>query len=205
MTRPILTAALLTASLALAAPALAAPKAAKPTKAETQAQRQPEHERSEFRRSQNDSPMQLAQHIQTEDLIGVWGQGVTIDEGSMLNMTIMSQDGTGTDLMILTTNNPKSSLKIRQQFTWQFNEKTQEFTQRVTDFSTILNNGTPKQEKSKIGKTDTVKVQMMLLDDKPFMFELTSKSNGEKHRYFKQDTDQLNKYLNEYLNKQALN
>lgn len=123
MTRPILTTALLTALLALAAPTLAAPKASKPTTAETQAQRQPENERSEFRRSQNDSPMQLAQHIQTEDLIGVWGQGVTIDEGSMLNMTIMSQDGTGTDLMILTTNNPKSSLKIRQQFTWQFNKK----------------------------------------------------------------------------------
>ena len=71
MPRNILTTALLTASLALAAPALAAPKAAKPTKAETQAQRQPENERSEFRHSQNDSPMQLAQHIQTEDLIGV--------------------------------------------------------------------------------------------------------------------------------------
>ena len=205
MNRPILTTTLLTASLALAAPTLAASKASKPAKAETQPQRQPENERSEFRRSQNDSPMQLAQHIQTEDLIGVWGYATETNEGSLLNMTMMSKNGTGADLMVFTINNPKSSLKIRQQFAWQFNEKTQEFTQRVTDFSTILNNGTPKQEKSEIGKTDTVKVQMMLLDDKPFMFELTSKSNGEKHRYFKQDTDQLNKYLNEYLNKQALN
>ena len=69
-----------------------------------------------------------------------------------------------------------------QNFTWQFNEKTQEFTQRVTDFSTILNNGTPKQEKSKIGETDTAKMQMALLDSKPFMFEFTYKSNGKKTR-----------------------
>jgi len=196
MTRPILTAALLTASLALAAPTLAAPKAAKPTKAETQAQRQPENERSEFRRSQNDSPMQLAQHIQTEDLIGVWGQGVTIDEGSMLNMTIMSQDGTGTDLMILTTNNPKSSLKIRQQFTWQFNEKTQTFTQRITDFATSENDAPFKQDPSKIGKTITSKARLLRWDGKPDMLELTDQASGEKQIYFKLDIDEPPKTLN---------
>lgn len=196
MNRPILTTTLLTASLALAAPTLAASKASKPAKAETQAQRQPENERSEFRRSQNDSPMQLAQRIQTEDLIGVWGQGVTIDEGSMLNMTIMSQDGTGTDLMILTTNNPKSSLKIRQQFTWQFNEKTQTFTQRITDFATSENDAPFKQDPSKIGKTITSKARLLRWDGKPDMLELTDQASGEKQIYFKLDIDEPPKTLN---------
>jgi hypothetical protein len=37
-------------------------------------------------------------------------------------------------------------------------------------------------KKSKIGETDTAKVQMALLDGKPFMFEFTYKSNGKKTR-----------------------
>jgi len=190
MPRHILTTALFATSLALAAP-----KIAKPADAQTHPQKQPE----------NSNPLQIAQHIQTKDLIGVWANSAETDGGSLLTITMMGTDSKGLDIMLIELKKPQKSLLIMQNFTWQFNEKTQEFTQRVTDFSTILNNGTPKQEKSEIGKTDTVKVQMMLLDDKPFMFELTSKSNGEKHRYFKQDTDQLNKYLNEYLNKQALN
>ena len=195
MTRPILTAALLTASLALAAPALAAPKAAKPTKAETQAQRQPENERSEFRRSQNDSPMQLAQRIQTEDLIGVWGYATETNEGSLLNMTMMSKNGTGADLMVFTINNPKSSLKIRQQFAWQFNEKTQTFSQRITDFSTTRDNEPTQQDKSQIGKTSTAKARMLLWDGKPDMLELTDQASGEKQSYFKQDLNKLREIL----------
>ena len=195
MTRPILTAALLTASLALAAPALAASKASKPAKAETQAQRQPENERSEFRRSQNNNHLQLAQHIQTEDLIGVWGNATQTDEGSLLNMTMMSKNGTGADLMVFTINNPKSSLKIRQQFTWQFNEKTQTFTQRITDFSTTRDNDPTQQDKSQIGKTSTAKARMLLWDGKPDMLELTDQASGEKQSYFKQDLNKLREIL----------
>lgn len=195
MPRNILATALLTASLAFTAPVIAAPKATKPATAQINPQRQPE----------NSNPLQLAQHIQTEDLIGVWANSAETDGGSLLTITMMGTDSKGLDIMFIELKKPQKSLLIMQNFTWQFNEKTQEFTQRVTDFSTILNNGTPKQEKSKIGETDTAKVQMALLDGKPFMFEFTYKSNGEKHGYFKQDTDQLNKYLNEYLNKQALN
>ena len=195
MPRNILTTALLTASLALAAPALAAPKAAKPTKAETQAQRQPENERSEFRRSQNNNHLQLAQHIQTEDLIGVWGNATQTDEGSLLNMTMMSKNGTGADLMVFTINNPKSSLKIRQQFTWKFNEKTQTFSQRITDFSTTRDNKPTQQDKSQIGKTSTAKARMLLWDGKPDMLELTDQASGEKQSYFKQDLNKLREIL----------
>ena len=195
MNRPILTTALLTASLALAAPTLAASKASKPAKAETQAQRQPENERSEFRRSQNNNHLQLAQHIQTEDLIGVWGNATQTDEGSLLNMTMMSKNGTGADLMVFTINNPKSSLKIRQQFTWQFNEKTQTFTQRITDFSTTRDNDPTQQDKSQIGKTSTAKARMLLWDGKPDMLELTDQANGEKQSYFKQDLNKLREIL----------
>ena len=195
MNRPILTAALLTASLALAAPTLAASKASKPAKAETQAQRQPENERSEFRRSQNNNHLQLAQHIQTEDLIGVWGNATQTDEGSLLNMTMMSKNGTGADLMVFTINNPKSSLKIRQQFAWQFNEKTQTFSQRITDFSTTRDNEPTQQDKSQIGKTSTAKARMLLWDGKPDMLELTDQASGEKQSYFKQDLNKLREIL----------
>ena len=195
MNRPILTTTLLTASLALAAPTLAASKASKPAKAETQAQRQPENERSEFRRSQNNNHLQLAQHIQTEDLIGVWGNATQTDEGSLLNMTMMSKNGTGADLMVFTINNPKSSLKIRQQFTWQFNEKTQTFSQRITDFSTTRDNEPTQQDKSQIGKTSTAKARMLLWDGKPDMLELTDQANGEKQSYFKQDLNKLREIL----------
>ena len=195
MDRPILTTALLTASLALAAPTLAASKASKPAKAETQAQRQPENERSEFRRSQNNNHLQLAQHIQTEDLIGVWGNATQTDEGSLLNMTMMSKNGTGADLMVFTINNPKSSLKIRQQFAWQFNEKTQTFSQRITDFSTTRDNEPTQQDKSQIGKTSTAKARMLLWDGKPDMLELTDQASGEKQSYFKQDLNKLREIL----------
>ena len=195
MNRPILTTALLTASLALAAPTLAASKASKPAKAETQAQRQPENERSEFRRSQNNNHLQLAQHIQTEDLIGVWGNATQTDEGSLLNMTMMSKNGTGADLMVFTINNPKSSLKIRQQFTWQFNEKTQTFSQRITNFSTTRDNEPSQQDKSQIGKTSTAKARMLLRDGKPDMLELTDQACGEKQSYFKQDLNKLREIL----------
>lgn len=195
MNRPILTTALLTASLALAAPTLAASKASKPAKAETQAQRQPENERSEFRRSQNNNHLQLAQHIQTEDLIGVWGNATQTDEGSLLNMTMMSKNGTGADLMVFTINNPKSSLKIRQQFTWQFNEKTQTFSQRITNFSTTRDNEPTQQDKSQIGKTSTAKARMLLRDGKPDMLELTDQASGEKQSYFKQDLNKLREIL----------
>ena len=196
MNRPILTTTLLTASLALAAPTLAASKASKPAKAETQAQRQPENERSEFRRSQNNNHLQLAQHIQTEDLIGVWGNATQTDEGSLLNMTMMSKNGTGADLMVFTINNPKSSLKIRQQFAWQFNEKTQTFSQRITDFSTTRDNEPTQQDKSQIGKTSTAKARMLLWDGKPDMLELTDQASGEKQIYFKLDIDEPPKTLN---------
>ena len=196
MNRPILTTTLLTASLALAAPTLAASKASKPAKAETQAQRQPENERSEFRRSQNNNHPQLAQRIQTEDLIGVWGYATETNEGSLLNMTMMSKNGTGADLMVFTINNPKSSLKIRQQFTWQFNEKTQTFTQHITDFATAENDAPFKQDPSKIGKTITSKARLLRWDGKPDMLELTDQASGEKQIYFKLDIDEPPKTLN---------
>ena len=139
--------------------------------------------------------MQLAQRIQTEDLIGVWGYATETNEGSLLNMTMMSKNGTGADLMVFTINNPKSSLKIRQQFAWQFNEKTQTFSQRITDFSTTRDNEPTQQDKSQIGKTSTAKARMLLWDGKPDMLELTDQASGEKQSYFKQDLNKLREIL----------
>ena len=84
---------------------------------------------------------------------------------------------------------------MRQQFTWQFNEKTQTFSQRITDFSTTHDNEPSKQDKSQIGKTSTAKVRVLLVDGKPDMLELTDQAGGEKQSYFKQDLNKLREIL----------
>ena len=84
---------------------------------------------------------------------------------------------------------------MRQQFTWQFNEKTQTFSQRITDFSTTRDNEPTQQDKSQIGKTSTAKARMLLWNGKPDMLELTDQANGEKQSYFKQDLNKLREIL----------
>ena len=91
MPRHILTTALFATSLALAAPALAAPKIAKPADAQTHPQKQPE----------NSNPLQIAQHIQTKDLIGVWANSAETDGGSLLTITMMGTDSKGLDIMLI--------------------------------------------------------------------------------------------------------
>ena len=91
MPRNILATAMLTASLAFTAPVIAAPKAAKPATAQINPQRQPE----------NSNPLQLAQHIQTEDLIGVWANSAETDGGSLLTITMMGADSKGLDIMFI--------------------------------------------------------------------------------------------------------
>ena len=84
---------------------------------------------------------------------------------------------------------------MRQQFTWQFNEKTQTFSQRITDFSTTRDNEPTQQDKSQIGKTSTAKVRVLLVDSKPDMLEFTDQASGEKQSYFKQDLNKLREIL----------
>ena len=186
MNRNILTTALLAASLALTAPALAALQANKPAAAETTPQRQPE----------NNSRLQLAEHIKAQDRYGLWGSASETNEGSLLNMTFISPNGTGRDLMVFIVNQPQSILKIRQAFTWQFNEKTQTFILRVIDFSTTQDNEAYKQDKAQIGRTRTAKVRILLKDGKPDMLEFTDQASGEKASYFKQDPAKLREALN---------
>ena len=186
MNRPILTTALLTASLALAAPAT--PKPNHPS------QTQPENERSAFQRSPNGS-LKIAERIHRADLMGVWGSAAETAAGSLINITMMSQNGTGADIMVLTVSEPKSSLKIKQEFTWQFNEKTQTVTQRITDFAVSRDNAPYQQDKTQIGKTGTAKACMLLLDGNPDMLELTDQASGEKLSYFKQNLNQLREIL----------
>ena len=185
MPRHILTTALFATSLALAAPALAAPKIAKPADAQTHPQKQPE----------NSNPLQIAQHIQTKDLIGVWANSAETDGGSLLTITMMGTDSKGLDIMLIELKKPQKSLLIMQNFTWQFNEKTQTFSQRITNFSTTRDNEPTQQDKSQIGKTSTAKARMLLRDGKPDMLELTDQASGEKQSYFKQDLNKLREIL----------
>lgn len=174
MPRHILTTALFATSLALAAPILAAPKAAAsaPTKTHTE--------------SKPNGSLKFAERIRAADLIGLWGSAVQTNKGSLLNITQMNADGTGMDLMVFTLNKPESSLKISQTFTWQFNEKTQIFTLRATDFIIAEDNSPYKQDKTQIGKTRTAKVRVLLVDGKPDMLEFTDQTSGEKVSYFNQ-------------------
>ena len=77
----------------------------------------------------------------------------------------------------------------------QFNEKTQTFTQRITDFASTRDNEPSQQDKSQIGKTSTAKARMLLWDGKPDMLELTDQASGEKQSYFKQDLNKLREIL----------
>ena len=184
MPRPILTTALLAASLVLAVPTLAAPKTAKPAAAQTHPQGQPENVWDEFQRSQNklqqipNSKLQPVKHLKAINLIDEW--------------LIYTE----TDVAALSIRKTQSRLTIRQQFTWQFNEKTQTFTQRITDFATSENDAPFKQDPSKIGKTITSKARLLRWDGKPDMLELTDQASGEKQIYFKLDIDEPPKTLN---------
>ena len=102
MPRHILTTALFATSLALAAPALAALKIAKPADAQTHPQKQPE----------NSNPLQIAQHIQTKDLIGVWANSAETDGGSLLTITMMGTDSKGLDIMLIELKKACLSCKI---------------------------------------------------------------------------------------------
>ena len=202
MPRPILTTALLAASLALAVPTLAAPKTAKPAAAQTHPQGQPENVWDEFQRSQNklqqipNIKLQPVKHLKAKNLIDEWLIYTETDEGISLHTSIIDKNHTGTNVAALSIRKTQSRLTIRQQFTWQFNEKTQTFTQRITDFSTTRDNDPTQQDKSQIGKTSTAKARMLLWDGKPDMLELTDQASGEKQIYFKLDIDEPPKTLN---------
>ena len=202
MTRHILTTALLTASLALAVPTLAAPKTAKPAAAQTHPQGQPENVWDEFQRSQNklqqipNSKLQPVKHLKAKNLIDEWLIYTETDEGISLHTSIIDKNHTGTNVAALSIRKTQSRLTIRQQFTWQFNEKTQTFTQRITDFATSENDAPFKQDPSKIGKTITSKARLLRWDGKPDMLELTDHASGEKQIYFKLDIDEPPKTLN---------
>ena len=202
MPRPILTTALLAASLALAVPTLAAPKTAKPAAAQTHPQGQPENVWDEFQRSQNklqqipNIKLQPVKHLKAKNLIDEWLIYTETDEGISLHTSIIDKNHTGTNVAALSIRKTQSRLTIRQQFTWQFNEKTQTFTQRITDFATSENDAPFKQDPSKIGKTITSKARLLRWDGKPDMLELTDQASGEKQIYFKLDIDEPPKTLN---------
>lgn len=134
--------------------------------------------------------MRIADKVGQNDLYGLWGNAAENEEGSLINMTAMYPDGTGMDTMILKAEG--KSVIIKQTFTWTFDEKQQAFRQTITDYR-VVENGKEQRNKQEIGKKSTIKVRMLVVDNKPSMLELTDEANGNRMSYFRQDVE---KFLN---------
>ena len=134
--------------------------------------------------------MRIADKVEQNDLYGFWGNAAENEEGSLINMTAMYPDGTGMDTMILKAEG--KSVIIKQTFTWTFDEKQQAFRQTVTDYR-VVKNGKEQRDRQEIGKKSTIKVRMLVVDNKPSMLELTDEASGNRMSYFRQDVE---KFLN---------
>ena len=104
----------------------------------------------------------------------------------------MHPDGTGVDTMILTVKAEGKPVIIKQQFTWTFDEERQVLRQTVTDYR-VVKNGKEQRDRQEIGKKSTIKVRMLVVDNKPSMLELTDEASGNRMSYFRQDVE---KFLN---------
>ena len=134
--------------------------------------------------------MHIADKVGQNDLYGFWGNAAENEEGSLINMTAMYPDGTGMDTMILKAEG--KSVIIKQTFTWTFDEKQQAFRQTITDYR-VVKNGKEQRDRQEIGKKSTIKVRMLVVDNKPSMLELTDEASGNRMSYFRQDVE---KFLN---------
>lgn len=134
--------------------------------------------------------MRIADKVGQNDLYGLWGNAAENEEGLLINMTAMYPDGTGMDTMILKAEG--KSVIIKQTFTWTFDEKQQAFRQTITDYR-VVENGKEQRDRQEIGKKSTIKVRMLVVDNKPSMLELTDEASGERMSYFRQDVE---KFLN---------
>ena len=134
--------------------------------------------------------MRIADKVGQNDLYGLWGNAAENEEGSLINMTAMYPDGTGMDTMILKAEG--KSVIIKQTFTWTFDEKQQAFRQTVTDYR-VVKNGKEQRDRQEIGKKSTIKVRMLVVDNKPSMLELTDEASGNRMSYFRKDVE---KFLN---------
>ena len=134
--------------------------------------------------------MRIADKVGQNDLYGLWGNAAENEEGSLINMTAMYPDGTGMDTMILKAEG--KPVIIKQQFTWTFDEERQALRQTVTDYR-VVKNGKEQRDRQEIGKKSTIKVRMLVVDNKPSMLELTDEASGNRMSYFRQDVE---KFLN---------
>ena len=64
--------------------------------------------------------------------------------------------------------------------------------QTVTDYR-VVKNGKEQRDRQEIGKKSTIKVRMLVVDNKPSMLELTDEASGNRMSYFRQDVE---KFLN---------
>ena len=136
--------------------------------------------------------MRIADKVGQNDLYGLWGNAAENEEGSLINTTAMHPDGTGVDTMILTVKAEGKPVIIKQQFTWTFDEERQALRQTVTDYR-VVKNGKEQRDRQEIGKKSTIKVRMLVVDNKPSMLELTDEASGNRMSYFRQDVE---KFLN---------
>ena len=149
--------------------------------------------------------MRIADKVGQNDLYGFWGNAAENEEGSLINTTAMHPDGTGVDTMILTVKAEGKPVIIKQQFTWTFDEERQALRQTVTDYR-VVKNGKEQRDRQEVGKKSTIKVRMLVVDNKPSMLELTDEASGNRMSYFRQDVEKfLNALENAAQNNQDAN
>ena len=134
--------------------------------------------------------MHVADKVEKNDLYGFWINMAENEDGSLINATAMHSDGTGVDTMVLKVKAEKKSDIIVRKFTWTFDEEQQMFRQTVTDYR-VVRNGKEQRDKKEIGKTNTVKVRMLIVRNRPNTLDLTDEASGRKMHYFKQNPEEF--------------
>lgn len=125
--------------------------------------------------------------VNTEDLYGLWSYSTDREDAFSTTISRLNPDHTGVSLLIA-GDKKGTKFKIRQHFTWKFEEKTQTFTQRVTE---IFITDSKQQKKRYTGNTtQSAKITALRVEGKISMIMLIE-PDGHKVSYFKIDERKL--------------
>ncbi len=133
----------------------------------------------------------IAERLTAADLHGLWVFASENEEGTLLNMSAIRADGSGSDIMILADEQKKPLLKIRQTFRWQFDENKQQFSQWVTDYAVQAKDKPYQRQADEIGKRSIAAVSALAVKGKIDMLEFRSLDNDGKAVYFRADEARL--------------
>ncbi|GAA5101816.1 hypothetical protein [Wohlfahrtiimonas larvae] len=103
----------------------------------------------------------FTQIITKSDLYGVWAYSAKNEEAELLNLTALKPSNEGLDILI--AKDDKDSFKVRQNFTWDFNEETQMFSQVAHKITYFVNGKEESSENPK--ESSTSKIELLKLGE----------------------------------------